>query len=79
MCPCRCQELRYLNVTQCRVSEAGVGGFLLSHPLLADLLYEDTVGALAVLSQAGHTPTLSLQVSVETSHWSRPAQILSSH
>ena len=37
---CRCPELRYLNVNQCRVSEAGVASFLCYHPLLADLLYQ---------------------------------------
>ena len=59
--PCRCQELRYLNVSQCRVSEAGVASFLCYHPLLADLLFEDTVGALAIINTTD-CPLLSLNM-----------------
>ena len=35
------------------MSAAGVGSFLYCHPLLSDLVYEDTVGALAAMDQFG--------------------------
>ena len=56
-----CRVSLWLVVSQCRVSEAGVASFLCYHPLLADLLFEDTVGALAIINTTD-CPLLSLNM-----------------
>ena len=49
----RCQQLQNINLLNTRVSKAGVGSFLFYPPLLTDLVYEDTIGALAEMNSLG--------------------------
>ena len=52
----RCQELLTMDMERCRVTRRGVASFIVYHPGLCRLTYEDTVGALYELQQLGCTP-----------------------
>lgn len=52
----RCQDLVSMAVERCRVTRRGVASFIVYHPHLGQLSYEDTVGALWELQQLGCSP-----------------------
>ena len=49
----RCQLLVYINLQKCRITKKGVASFIYYHPLLQDVVYEDTVGASYQLTELG--------------------------
>ena len=67
----RCQQLQHINLLKTRVSNSGVGSFLYLHPLLRDLLYEDTIGALAEMENLGCGGLFQYRVKVLTCHHNR--------
>ena len=64
----RCQQLQNINLLSTRVSRTGVGSFLYFHPLLTDLIYEDTIGALAELDSLGCGGLSQYKVKVLSCH-----------
>jgi len=67
----RCQQLQHINLLRTRVSKTGVGSFLYYHPLLSDLLYDDTIGALAELESLGCGGLKQYKIKVLSCHSNR--------
>ena len=67
----RCQQLQHINLLRTRVSKTGVGSFLYFHPLLTDLIYEDTIGALAEMEALGCGGERQYRVKVLSCHENR--------